>query len=64
MNWVDYLTQGAETGAAVYNTVTNRPNTTTAPVPAATTAPKWLVPALIGGGLLVVVVVVFGAFRK
>lgn len=60
-DWLDTLGNYAQRGADVYATVAGaKKNDIPSPAAPASTSPTWLLPALIGGGLLVLVLVFVG----
>lgn len=61
MNWLDYLTKGAETAGSVYAQVKAADNPAPQPAPAMNLptpqdSPNWIVPAIIAGAVLLVAV--------
>lgn len=64
MNWLDTLAGYAQQGVDAYSQIAGakKPanNLPTPPATAQSTTPTWLMPALIGGGLLVLVLVLMG----
>ena len=66
MSWFDSLVGYANEGVDAYATIRgSKPSPLpTPPAPTASTSPTWLMPALIGGGLLVLVLVLVGFSRK
>lgn len=64
-DWLDSFGNYAEQGAGIYATVMGaKKNDIPSPAAPASTTPTWLMPALIGGGLLVLVLVFIGFSKK
>lgn len=64
-DWLDALGGYAQQGADIYATVAGaKKNNIPEPTKTTATTPAWLMPALIGGGLLVVVLVFVGFSKK
>lgn len=60
MSWLDSLTQYAQDGVDAYTQVAGAKRPATPATTTTSTTPAWLIPALIGGGLLVLVLVFIG----